>query len=299
MIAPHFLKPNDKVIIIAPAKSFDVKALKEGIDIIKSWKLKVLIAPHINAKHFQYAGTDLERTIDLQLALDHPEIKAILCARGGYGTGRIVDQLNFEIFKEYPKWICGFSDITVLLTAINRLGFQGLHAPMPTQFSNEIYRNSTLSLKNTLFGKPLTYHIPNSPYNKQGKASAPIVGGNLTILHCQLDTPNDIVWKDNILFIEDIGEQYYHLDRMLVHLKRADRLSKLKGLVVGHFTEMKDGAIPFGKTVEEIILEAVKEYNFPVVFNFPAGHETPNMPVILGRHVNLEVASDKVELSYL
>lgn len=299
MTAPYFLKPNDKVMIIATAKSFDVKVLIEGVDIIKKWKLEVLLAPHLYATHFQYAGTDLERTTDLQLALDHPEVKAIFCARGGYGTGRIVDQLNFEKFKKYPKWICGFSDITVLLTAINRQGFQGLHAAMPPQCSTAAYRKSVLSLKNTLFGKPLAYHIPRSPYNKVGKATAAIVGGNLTILHCQIDTQNDLDWNGNILFIEEIGEQYYHLDRMLVHLKRAGKLSKLKGMVVGHFTNMKDGEIPFGKTIEEIILDAVKEYEYPVLFNFPAGHETANMPVILGRLAQLEVTTDKVELSYL
>lgn len=299
MVAPPFLKPKDKVIIIAPAKAFDVGALKEGIAIIESWDLEVLLAPNLYATHYQYAGTDLVRASDLQMALDHPEVKAIFCARGGYGAGRIIDEINFEKFKQYPKWICGFSDITAILSSISHQGFEALHAAMPTQFGNTAYRKSALCLKDTLFGKPLTYHIPQSPYNKIGITTAPILGGNLTMLHCQIDTTNDITWEDNILFIEDIGEQYYHIDRMLVHLKRAVKLAKLKGLVVGHFTDMKDGAISFGKTIEEIILDAVDEYDYPVIFNFPAGHEAPNMPVILGRQVRLEVTAGMVELGYL
>ncbi len=299
LIAPPYLSAGDRIHVVAPAKIFDIAALKTGIEILKTWQLDVVEGQNLYAQHHQFAGTDIERADDLQLAVNDPAVKAIFCARGGYGTGRIIDNLNYAAFKKSPKWIVGFSDITVLLSNINQLGFQSLHGPMPTQFGKTEYAKSVQTLKDFIFGKNIHYAIKASKYNKWGVATAPIVGGNLTMLHCQLDTKSDVSWKDKILFIEEVAEPLYHLDRIMVHLKRSKRLKGLKGLVVGHFTEMKDGEPTFGKSVEEIILNAVKEYHFPVLFQFPAGHDTPNMPLALGKVVHLDVQPGKVNFSYL
>ena len=298
MKAPPYLTAGDKVHVVAPAKIFDVDALNAGITILKSWRLDVIAGKNLFAQYHQFAGTDDERASDLQFALNDPAVKAIFCARGGYGTGRLVDELDFTSFKKNPKWVVGFSDITVLLSQINKIGIQSLHAPMPTQFGIIEYAKSVLALKNILFGKDITYTIRASKYNKWGTATAPVIGGNLTMLHCQLDTKSEVDWKDKILFLEEVGEPLYHLDRMLVHLKRTKRLKGLKGLIIGHFTEMKDAETAFGKSVEEIILDAVKEYHYPVLFQFPAGHAAPNLPIVLGREITLYVQPGKVSVAY-
>ena len=298
MKAPPYLTAGDKVHVVAPAKLFDVDALNAGIKILKSWNLDVVAGNHLYAQYHQFAGTDAERASDLQFALNDPSVKAIFCARGGYGTGRLVDELDFTLFKKHPKWVVGFSDITVLLSQINKIGIQSIHAPMPTQFGKIEYAKSVQALKDILFGKKLIYAIKASKYNKWGTATAPVIGGNLTMLHCQLDTKSEVDWKDKIFFLEEIGEPLYHLDRMMVHLKRSKRLKGLKGLIIGHFTEMKDGDTTFGKSVEEIILDAVNEYNFPVLFQFPAGHAAPNLPIILGREITLDVQPGKVTVAY-
>jgi len=298
MKSPPYLMPNDKVQIVSPSKIFDKDALEAGINILKSWKLEVILSANLYATYHQFSGTDDQRTSDLQSALDDSNIKAIFCVRGGYGTGRIIDQLDFTKFIKNPKWICGFSDITFLLSKINTLNIQCLHSAMVSQFANSDYTKSTKALKNLLFGKSINYSIKSSRFNKWGSATAPVIGGNLTILHNQLDTKSEVDLKGKILFIEDVGEYLYHIDRMMVHLKRSNRLRHLKGLIVGYFSQMKDGEPTFCNSFEEIILESVREYNFPVVFNFPAGHIAPNFPIIFGRELHLDVQPGKASISY-
>ncbi len=298
MIQPPFLRQGDRVKIVAPAKIFNIDALKRGIEILKSWGLKVEEGKHLYAAHHIYAGSDSQRLEDMQQALDDAEVKAIFCARGGYGTARFIDQLNHQKFKDTPKWICGFSDITAMLSHVNAIGYQGLHALMPTQFGNAEYEDSVLALKSTLFGDALNYEVRHSPHNKKGTGSGILVGGNLTILHCIIGTASEVNWNGKILLLEDIGEQLYHIDRMMVHLKRANKLKDLVGMVVGHLTDMKDSGTPFGKTAEEIIFDAVKEYHYPVLFDFPAGHASPNLPLILGGEVTIEVTNTISTLKY-
>lgn len=297
MKAPPYLLPGDKVQIVGPSKIFDVAALTSGIKVLQSWKLDVILSPNLYATFHQFSGTDLQRTSDLQTALDDPNIKAIFCVRGGYGTGRIIDQLDFSNFIKCPKWLCGFSDITFLLSKINALKIQCLHSVMVSQFGNIDYAKSTQALKNILFGKSIKYNVKSSRYNKWGTATAPLIGGNLTILHNQLETSSEVDFQGKILFIEEVGEYLYHIDRMWVHLKRSNRLRNLKGLIVGHFSGIKDGNPPFGYSLEEIILDGVKEYNFPVLFDFPGGHQAPNMPIIMGRSMHLDVQPRKVLIS--
>lgn len=298
MKSPPYLLPHDKVQIVGPSKIFGKDALEAGINILKSWKLEVILSPNLYATYHQFSGTDDQRTSDLQSALDDPKIKSIFCVRGGYGTGRIIDELDFTKFTKNPKWICGFSDITFLLSKINALNIQSMHSVVVSQFASPDYKKSTTALKNILFGKSINYNIKSSRFNKWGSATAPVVGGNLTILHNQLDTKSEVDLKGKILFIEEVGEYFYHIDRMMVHLKRSNRLKHLKGLIVGNFSQMKDDQPAFCNSFEEIILDAISEYNFPVVFNFPAGHIAPNLPIIFGRELHLDVQPRKVLISY-
>lgn len=298
MISPPYLVPNDKVQVVGPSKIFDKDSLAAGVNILKSWNLDVILSANLYATYYQFSGTDDQRTSDLQSALDDPNIKAIFCVRGGYGTGRIIDQLDFTKFIKNPKWICGFSDITFLLSKVNSKNIQCLHTAMVLQFANPDYDKSVKALKNILFGKSINYNIKSSRYNKWGTATAPVVGGNLTILNNQLDTKSEVDLKGKILFIEEVGEFLYHIDRMMVHLKRSNRLRGLKGLIIGHFSQMKDGEPAFCNSFEEIILDAVREYHFPVVFNFAAGHIAPNFPIIFGRELHIDVQPRKVLISY-
>jgi muramoyltetrapeptide carboxypeptidase len=218
--------------------------------------------------------------------------------RGGYGTNRIIDEINFKKFRKNPKWIIGFSDVTVLHSHIHNKGIQTLHGLMPVQFGKHEYKSSIGTLKDALFGKPIKYILRSAKLNRTGNTHAKVVGGNLSILCSLLGTSSDIDTKGKILFIEEIDEYMYRLDRLMVQLKRAGKLSKLAGLIVGHMTDMKDNEPTFGKTANQIILDTVKEYSYPVCFNFPAGHEPQNFSIILGKKAHLKVGSEKVELKY-
>lgn len=299
MLAPLFLKQGDKVAVVAPAKKFNVEDLEKGIKVLKKWGLEVETSELLYKAFHQFSASDLDRSKDLQNALDNPQIKAIFCARGGYGTARIIDHIDFRKFKKNPKWVCGFSDITVLTSHINTLNIQAVHSIMPTQFGKIAYKKSLETLKNLLFGNTISYSIKPSKYNKTGKAQGIIIGGNLTLIHCLLNTLSEPKWQDKILFIEEVGEHYYHLDRMLIHLKRTGKLALLAGVVVGHFSEMKDNTEAFGKTIEEIILDAVADYHYPVLFNFPAGHESTNMAIKLGAMVQITSSNTQPKLDYI
>ncbi|MEY4594427.1 MAG: hypothetical protein RIQ47_837 [Bacteroidota bacterium] len=301
MIRPNFLKPGDTVAIVASARKVSRMEMKPAIDVLKSWGLNVQPGKNLYKDDRQFAGTDEDRTADLQKAINSKTVKAILFARGGYGTVRIVDRLDWKRFAKDPKWIIGFSDVTVLHNHIHRhLGIETLHAPMALNFP-KLSAACLQVMKDTLFGQRLRYtYTPKGTVgalSRKGKSKGVLTGGNLSMIYSLLGSPSDIDTSGKILFLEDLDEYLYHLDRMMMNLKRNGKLSNLKGLIVGGMTEMKDNTIPFGRTAEEIIREAVAEYDYPVVFGFPGGHLPNNYPIILGREVTLNVG-DKMELTF-
>jgi len=287
LIQPPFLKPGDKIAIVASARKITMQELQPAIDTFKRWGLEVVLSKNLFGSDHQFSGTDAERAADLQSALDDDSIKAVISARGGYGTMRIVDQIDFTKFKQHPKWIIGYSDITVLHSHIHNFGIETMHATMPINFP--VNAEAVETMQKLLFGEKLAYQMEKHPLNKTGVAEAQVVGGNLSLLYALTGSASSIHTKGKILFIEDLDEYLYHIDRMMLSLKRYGKLSDLAGLVVGGMTDMKDNQIPFGKTAEEIILDAVKDYNYPVCFNFPAGHVNRNLALVLGRRMKLVV----------
>ena len=302
LIQPESLKSGDKISILAPSgvlNNFDNKITK-AINIFKSWGLNVVLGNHIYDKNGHFAGTDKNREKDFQKALDNKNIKAIWCARGGYGAVRIIDKLNFDNYLKNPKWIIGFSDITVIHNKLNFLNSESIHAMMITGFEDIGQNNDSLSkLKNVLFGDSLSYSIASNKNNKTGKSEGIIVGGNLTLIQSTIGSKTELKMKDKILFIEEIGEYAYHIDRMLYSLKRAGYFENCKGLIVGQISDVKKNTTDFGRSINELILDVLDEYNFPILFDFPAGHEKTNFPIILGRKVILEVSkSDSKVIFY-
>ncbi|HXA01803.1 MAG TPA: LD-carboxypeptidase [Cytophagaceae bacterium] len=294
---PAFLKENDQVAVIATAKNFSAEQLETGLAMLEEWRLKVCPGKNLYKEDHQFAGTDKERLKDLQHALDDKNIRAIFCVRGGYGTNRIIDQVDMRQFRQSPKWLAGFSDVTVLHCLLQREGFQSIHGTMPILFGRDSPA-SLESLRKTLFGEEIQYEIKTDPLNKKGKCEGILIGGNLSILQSMIGTKTDFDSRKKILFIEEIDEYLYHIDRMMIHLKRAGKLKDLSGLVVGHLTDMKDNEAAFGKNVKEIILESVKDYKFPVCFNFPSGHEKENMALRFGAKVRLHIGREKSLLSF-
>jgi len=289
---PAYLNSGDTIEIVAPAggvknKDIILKAAK----LAESWGLHVLFGKHLFESDFSFSGTDAERLEDFQMALNNKSVKAIWCARGGYGTVRIIDGLDFTAFKKYPKWIIGYSDITVLHSHIHNLGFETLHAMMPLNMKvNEKERLKTVkTFKKALFGKYLKYKMASSSRNRLGEAQGQLVGGNLSILQSLLGSVSSLNTTDKILFFEDVEEYLYNIDRMVYALKRSGYFKNCKGLIIGGMTDLKKNSNPFGRSVEDIVLEATKEYRFPVLFNFPAGHESDNRALILGRTVKMTV----------
>ena len=295
LIQPPHLKKGDKIAIIASARKIALEELGAAISVFKNWGLDVVLGDNLFKQNNQFSGTDAERAADLQTALDDKSIKAVISARGGYGTMRIIDKIDFSGFIEQPKWVIGYSDITVLHSHIHTLGIQTLHATMPINFSKN--EEAVESLMKTLFAQHLTYEFEASVFNKKGVAEAEVVGGNLSLLYALSGSVSDLDTKGKILFMEDLDEYLYHIDRMLLNLQRAGKLRHLAGLLVGGMTDMKDNAIPFGKTAEEIIIDAVKEYDFPVCFNFPAGHVDRNLALVLGKRMKLVVDESGSSLS--
>ena len=301
LIQPEYLKSGDTISIIAPSgvlNNFDNKITK-AINIFKSWGLNVVIGNHIFDKNGHFAGTDKNREKDFQKALDNKNIKAIWCARGGYGAVRIIDNLNFDSYLKNPKWIIGFSDITVIHNKLNLLNSESIHAMMITGFDDIDQNNDSLSkLKNVLFGDNLSYSINSNKNNKTGKSEGILVGGNLTLIQSTIGSKTELKMKDKILFIEEIGEYAYHIDRMLHSLKRADYFENCRGLIVGQISDVKKNTTDFGRSINEIILDILDEYNFPIMFDFPAGHEKTNFPIILGRKVILDVSKSKSKVIF-
>jgi muramoyltetrapeptide carboxypeptidase len=291
MITPPYLQKGDTVAILATARKHIVKSMQPTIDLLESWGLHVVIGKSIGLEENQLAGNDEQRAADLQEQLDNPNIKAIWCARGGYGTVRVVDLIDFTAFKKSPKWLVGFSDVTVLHNHLNTMGYKSIHGIMPISLA-KASKEAIESLRLSLFGQPLQYAIDTHPMNRLGKATGELVGGNLSILYSVLGSPSAIDCTDKILYIEDLDEYLYHIDRMMMNLKRNGCLESLKGIIVGSMTDMKDNDIPWGKNALEIVQDVTKQYNIPVIFNFPAGHIHDNRALILGNNVTIEVTEN-------
>jgi muramoyltetrapeptide carboxypeptidase len=292
---PPYLQKGDTIGIAAPARKISKEELQPALDCLQHWGLKIRLGKNLFGSCDQYSGTDAERAADMQDLIGDPEVKAILCARGGYGTLRIIDRLDFAGFIKHPKWIVGYSDVTVLHSHLHILGTETLHATMPIKFSAN--QGSVESLRKALFGETLAYNWESGHNGREGIASGILVGGNLSLLTALNGSPCDLNTRGKILFLEDLDEYLYHIDRMMLSLKRSGKLKDLAGLVVGGMTEMKDNAVPFGMKAEEIIRDAVKEYNYPLAFDFPAGHTDRNMALYLGREIRL-VAGKKNTLSF-
>ena len=296
MIIPNKIKIGDKIGIIATARKISLEELNPAIEILQSWGLEVVLGNFLFEEDNQFAGTVEQRTIDLQNMIDDDAIKAILCARGGYGTVQIIDKIDFSKLVKNPKWIIGFSDITVLHSHLNQLGVATLHATMPINFSKNTPK-SLESLKNSLFGKANSIESPVHKFNRLGKVNAEIIGGNLSILYSLLGSNSDINTDGKILFMEDLDEYLYHIDRMMINMKRNGKFNNLKGMIIGGMSNMNDNNIPFGKTAEEIILDHLKDYNFPICFGFPSGHLDDNRSIRLGVSSVLDINENGVSLS--
>ena len=296
---PSYLQKGDTIGITCPAGYMAKEKAQTCIDTLQSWGYEVMVGKTVGSDSENYfSGTDEERLDELQAMLDNENIKAILCGRGGYGVGRIIEQLDFKAFKKYPKWIIGFSDITILHSHIySNYKIATLHAPMAGAFNDGGDTGEyILSLKNAVEGKKIKYECALHEFNKKGEAIGELVGGNLALLaHC-VGTSSDIKTKGRILFIEDIAEYLYNVDRMFYQLKRSGKLDKLAGLIIGGFTDMKDTERPFGKTVYEIINEIVSEYDYPVCYDFPVSHGKENMALKIGSGYKLKVGKSKVTL---
>lgn len=298
MITPPFLTRGDKVAITCPAKSLP-GPITEAVQIIESWGLEIVLGETVSASYHQFAGTDELRARDLQRFLDDDSIKAIIAARGGYGTVRIIDRINFSSFKKKPKWIAGFSDITVLHShVLANYDVQTIHGQMPLVIPDGT-KTSLETLRKALFGEDLSYSYTSRSTSIDGYGQGVLIGGNLTLLVMVMGSVSEVNFKDKILFIEDVSEYIYSIDRMMWNLRRSGKLAELKGLVVGGLTDLKDFDVPFGQTAEEIIFDHVKDYGYPVCFNFPAGHIPDNHALVLGKTVNLNVEDNTVTLNYI
>jgi muramoyltetrapeptide carboxypeptidase len=293
MIIPPSLSPGDNIGIVATGRKVKPDQLEAAVKIFSSWQLNVRLAPHLfSDDHTYLAGTDEQRLADLQSMINDPSIKAIICARGGYGTTRILDSLNFQPLRQNPKWIAGFSDITALHLKLFHLGYQSIHGTMPIIFSKTDAPASIESLRKTLFGEPQLIEAGENKNNKPGKAQGQMIGGNLSLILDAMGTANEPDTTGKILVIEEIDEYLYRIDRMLMQLKRTGKFDHLAGLVVGHITDIKD-AENFGQTPEEIIRYHTKDYDFPIGFGFPIGHENPNRSWKHGAPMQLTTSPEK------
>ena len=304
---PPYLKKGDSIIIVAPAGILKNRqeTIQKAKKLAESWGLNVVLGKHLFKQADHFAGTDNERCEDFQKALDNPTIKAIWAARGGYGSVRILELLDFTTFKQNPKWVIGYSDITAFHNHIHNLGVETIHAMMATSLeekSEEIVE-TIVSFKKVLFGENIQYKIPSSTYNRNALSSSvytlegQIVGGNIAILASMLGSESQISTDGKILFIEEIGEYKYSIDRMLQSLKRAGYFRKLKAVIVGDISKVKKNTTPWGTSIEQLILDAVPK-DIPILFNFPAGHEADNRAIIFGRNVQLTIGNKESSVSF-
>jgi muramoyltetrapeptide carboxypeptidase len=297
--SPPYLQPGDTVGLVCPAGAMPVERISECLRVLnEEWGFLTKTGNTIGRQFNYFSGTDEERLTDFQQMLDDDEVKAILCARGGYGMTRIIDKINFRKFKKNPKWIIGFSDITVLHSHLYANYYiSSLHAPMAAAFNDAGYTNPFVqSLKNALTGDKTKYSCGAHEFNRRGEAIGELVGGNLALLAHVVGTDSDIKTRGRILFLEDVGEYLYNIDRMMYQLKRSGKLSKLAGLIIGGFTEMKDTTQAFGQTAYEIIRDIVSEYDYPVCFGFPVSHEKENYALKIGVGYKLKVGKNKIIL---
>lgn len=298
MITPPSLHKGDTIGIVSTARKITIKELEPAIAIIEKWGLKAKLGRTIGLEDHQFAGDDITRANDFQEMINDTSVKAIWCARGGYGTVRIIDMLDFSKFMKSPKWIIGYSDITVLHSHLHTMGIQSIHAQMPLDIDKKSEATQE-SLKKVLFGSPyrIEYETRNT-LNRIGTANGILVGGNLSVLYSLCGSKSALHTDGKILFIEDLDEYLYHVDRMIQNLKRNGLFQNLSGLIVGGMSDMNDNTVPFGRTAEEIIFDVVSEYNFPVCFNFPAGHVNNNNALMLGHEVSLDIHESGVRLTF-
>lgn len=296
---PPYLMQGDTIGLVAPAGYIQPEKLQTCVHVLRDWGYHVKFGRTVDSHSENYfSGSDKERLEDLQTLLDDAEVKAILCARGGYGIGRIIDRIKFKKFKKDPKWIIGYSDVTVLHAHIHsNYQIATLHAPMASAFNEGEWEHSYVqSLKNVLEGGKIKYQCEPHDFNRKGEAVGELIGGNLSLLAHLVGSASDIRTKGKILFIEDVGEYLYNIDRMMYQLDRAGKLEKLAGLIVGSFNDLKDTERPFGKTAYQIIRDLVSKYKFPVCFGFPVGHTRENFALVEGIGYKLRVAKNKVIL---
>ncbi len=296
---PPYLKKGDTIGMVCPAGYMPKEKAETCIRVLGEWGYNVKLGSTVGGNSSTYfSGTDDERLTDLQSMLDDDSVQAILCGRGGYGTGRIIDKIDFKKFRKQPKWIIGYSDITVIHSHLySNYYISSLHSPMAAAFNDEGYKNEfVLSLKNALEGKKTKYTCELHPFDRRGEAIGELVGGNLALLAHLTGTDSDIKTRGRILFIEDTGEYLYNIDRMIYQLKRSGKLSRLAGLIIGGFSDTKDTERPFGNTAYEIIRDAIKEYDYPVCFDFPVSHTDRNYALKIGVGYKLKVGKSKVTL---
>ena len=296
---PPPLKKGDTIGLLAPAGYMPIEKMEACIATLETWGYNVELGKTTQSNSQNYfSGTDEERLADLQAMLDNRQLKAVMCARGGYGMSRTIDDISFKKFRKHPKWIIGFSDITVLHAHLyTRYGISSLHAPMAAAFNEgECENEYILSLKHALEGQPADYNVAPHPFNKKGKASGELVGGNLSLLAHLCGTRSDFKTKNKIFFLEDIGEYLYSVDRMLIQLKRSGKFNKPAAVIIGSFTDMKDTERPFGKNAYEIIRDQLKDADFPICYNFPVSHEKENYALKIGVEYELQVNDEGVNL---
>ncbi len=296
LVRPPYLQKGDTIALLAPAGILRNKKeiISKAITIVESWGLHVKVGENMYKQQDHFAGSDAQRALDFQKALDNPNIKAIWTARGGYGTVRILDKLDYTKFIENPKWIIGYSDITALHNQVHNLGFETIHGMMAVNFGNNptVIKETVATFKKAIFGDALVYQIPANRYNKKGTAKGQLVGGNLTLLNSMLGSETSIDTTDKILFIEEVGEYVYHVDRMLQSLKRAGYFKHVKGVIMGDISRIRKNPTPFGKTVQQVVLDNLEGLNIPVAFGMPAGHKNKNVALIFGRNVTLSVSDN-------
>jgi len=297
-IIPPYLSKGDTIGIVCPSGFMPFDKAATCIQVLQQWGYKVKTGSTLGSQHHYFSGTDEERLADLQQMMDDDDVQAVLCGRGGYGLTRIIDQLNFKKFRRKPKWLIGFSDITVLHSHVyQELKIASMHAPMAAAFNDGEHENEFVqSLRNALEGMKASYTCDTHPFNQRGKAEGELVGGNLALFTHLVGSVSEVNTKGRILFLEDVGEYIYNIDRMLYQLQRAGKLDKLAGLVIGGFTDAKDTTVPFGKTVDEVIHDITKQFDYPVAFHFPVSHEKENYALKVGGRYQLKVGSKQVSL---
>lgn len=297
MIIPPYLKKNDTIGIVCPSGFMPLKKVKQSINTLHEWGYQTKLGKTVGNQFNYFSGTDEDRLNDLQQMLDDENIKAVLCARGGYGLSRIIDKIDFKKFKAHPKWLIGYSDITVLHAHINRnIKVASLHSPMAGAFNDTVDENSVQSLYKALKGIKTNYSYAVHPLNRPGNITGELIGGNLAIIAHLVGSKSSYQTKNKILFIEDVGEYIYNVDRMFLQLKRSGMLRDLAGLIIGDFSEMKDTTIPFGTDVYSTIHQHIKDYPYPVCFNFPVGHDIRNYALKVGVRHQLNISRNQIKL---